>query len=100
MVNVLGKDPHDLGDGEWVRITDVEGMEGINNIEAKVSTINTLSFQLVKVLQKAKDPNEKDQEVDFDTSSFSDYVKGGVALQLKKPEILKHVSKSHHTISS
>ena len=67
--NIQGTNNLNIGDGDYVRFKDVEGMVELNDAK-KDFMIRLEDFQTFKI---------------GDTSQFSDYIKGGVAYQIKKP---------------
>ena len=70
--NIQGTNNLNIGDGDYVKFKDVEGMVELNDPN-KDFMIKLEDYQTFKI---------------GDTSNFSDYIKGGVAYQIKKP-ILK-----------
>ena len=68
--NIQGTNNLKIGDGDFVRFKNVEGMVELND-EKKVFEIKFEDFQSFKI---------------GDTSNFSDYIKGGVVYQVKKPK--------------
>ena len=70
--NIQGTNNLNIGDGDYVKFKDVEGMVELNDPQ-KDFMIKLEDYQTFKI---------------GDTSNFSDYIKGGVAYQIKKP-ILK-----------
>lgn len=71
VVNCTDEESHEFTDGMFVTFSEVQGMTELNNygpVEIKVR--DSYSFSIC------------------DTSNFSDYVKCGVATEVKQPEIL------------
>jgi len=68
--NIQGTNNLKIGDGDFVRFKNVEGMVELNDAK-KVFEIKFEDFQSFKI---------------GDTSNFSDYIKGGVVYQVKKPK--------------
>ena len=62
----------DLGDGDFVKFKNVEGMTELNDREFEIKFEDIQSFEI------------------GDTSKFGDYIKGGIAYQIKKPKIIKY----------
>ena len=63
-----------IGDGDYVRFKDVEGMIELNDEKKdfKISMIDYKSFTI------------------GDTSNFGEYIKGGIVFQVKKPKIKQY----------
>ena len=68
--NIQGTNNLKIGDGDYVRFKNVEGMVELND-EKKVFEIKFEDYQSFKI---------------GDTSNFSDYIKGGVVYQVKNPK--------------
>ena len=67
--NIQGTNNLNIGDGDFVKFKDVEGMVELNDPK-KDFMIKLEDYQTFKI---------------GDTSNFSDYIKGGVVYQIKKP---------------
>lgn len=66
---------HGLEDGDFVTFTEVQGMEELNGCKPrKVSVKGPYTFTI------------------GDTSSFGDYIRGGIFNQIKMPKLLEFVS--------
>jgi len=74
VVACLDETRHGFEDGEVVKFTEVKGMTEVNEKEFPVTVIGPYTFSI------------------GNTSGFSDYVSGGVALQVKKPKVLSFKS--------
>jgi len=74
MVACLDEVRHGFEDGDVVKFEEVDGMTEVNGKEFPVTVIGPYTFSI------------------GDTSGFGDYVKGGVALQVKKPKVLKFLT--------
>jgi len=74
VVACLDEVRHGFEDGDVVKFTEVVGMSEVNEKEFPVSVIGPYTFSI------------------GDTSGFSDYVKGGVATQVKQPKVLSFQS--------
>lgn len=59
---------HDLEDGDVIKISEVQGMTELNGRELPIKVTGPYTLQI--------------QE---DTSSFGDYIKGGHLVQVKRP---------------
>jgi len=70
VVACLDEVRHGFEDGDVVKFTEVVGMAEVNEKEFTVTVIGPYTFSI------------------GDTTGFSDYVKGGVATQVKKPKVL------------
>jgi ubiquitin-activating enzyme E1 len=74
-VTCLDEARHGLEDGDFVTFTEVQGMEELNDCKPrKVSVKGPYTFTI------------------GDTSSFGDYIRGGIFNQVKMPKILEFVS--------
>ena len=73
--NIQGTNNLKIGDGDYVKFRNVEGMTELND-ENKDFQIVFQDFQSFKI---------------GDTSKFSEYKKGGVVYQVKKPKKLQHL---------
>lgn len=71
VVACLDEVRHGFEDGDIVKFDEVDGMTEVNGKEFPVTVKGPYTFSI------------------GDTSSFGDYIKGGVALQVKKPKVLK-----------
>ncbi|KDQ64663.1 hypothetical protein JAAARDRAFT_28301 [Jaapia argillacea MUCL 33604] len=72
LVTTLDESRHGLEDGDFVTFTEVKGMEDLNGCEPrKVTVKGPYTFTI------------------GDTSSFGDYVSGGIFTQVKMPKILE-----------
>ena len=72
--NIQGTNNLNIGDGDYVKFKDVEGMVELNDPN-KDFMIKLEDYQTFKI---------------GDTSNFSDYIKGGVAYQIKKPVLKQY----------
>eukprot|EP01130_Rhizamoeba_saxonica_P006439 TRINITY_DN2563_c0_g4_i1.p1 TRINITY_DN2563_c0_g4~~TRINITY_DN2563_c0_g4_i1.p1 ORF type:complete len:1041 (+),score=296.06 TRINITY_DN2563_c0_g4_i1:205-3327(+) len=68
IITVVENSKHDLEDGDIIRITEVEGLEGINNNEYSVKVLGP--FQL---------------EIDLEITGDTPYIKGGLLIEKKQP---------------
>ena len=73
--NIQGTNNLKIGDGDYVKFRNVEGMTELND-ENKDFQIVFQDFQSFKI---------------GDTSKFSEYKKGGVVYQIKKPKQIQHL---------
>jgi len=71
VVTALDETRHGFEDGDFVKFSDVKGMTEVNDKEFPVKVLGPYTFSI------------------GDTSSFSDYERGGLALQVKKSKELK-----------
>jgi ubiquitin-activating enzyme E1 len=71
---IQGTEKFSLGDGDFVKFKNVEGMTELNdeNKDFEIMVEDTKSFRI------------------GDTSKFGEYTKGGVVYQIKKPKIIKY----------
>ena len=76
IVTTLEEQRHDLEDGSYVIIHEVNGMAEINQKEFKIKLIGPYSFSI------------------GDTSNFSKYESGGIICEVKKPKIVDFVSEN------
>merc|ERR1719495_2035369 len=74
VVACLDETRHGFEDGEVVKFSEVVGMTEVNDKEFPVTVIGPYTFSI------------------GNTAGFSDYAKGGVALQVKKPSVLSFKS--------
>lgn len=74
VVTCLEETRHDFEDGDYVTFSEVQGMTELNGREFKVKVLGPFTFSI------------------GDTSSFSDYVRGGIATQVKKPVVMEFKS--------
>ena len=73
----LDETRHGLEDGDFVTFTEVQGMEELNGCEPrKISVKGPYTFCI------------------GDTSSFGDYVRGGIFTQVKMPKIIEFVGRT------
>ena len=72
--NIQGTNNLNIGDGDFVKFKNVEGMVELND-EKKDFEIRLEDFQTFKI---------------GDTSNFSEYTRGGVAYQIKKPVLKQY----------
>ena len=72
--NIQGTNNLKIGDGDYVKFKNVEGMVELND-EQKTFQIRFEDYQTFKI---------------GDTSNFSDYTKGGVAYQIKNPVLKQY----------
>jgi len=70
VVTCLDEHRHGFETGDFVKFSEVKGMEELNGLEFEVNVTGPYTFSI------------------GDTSAFSDYVSGGVATQVKKPKIV------------
>ena len=69
IVTALDESRHGFEDGDYVTFTEVHGMKELNGCEPrKITVLGPYTFSI------------------GDTSSFSDYVRGGIASQVKMPK--------------
>jgi len=68
VVTALDESRHGLEDGDVVKFSEVKGMVELNGREFKVKVLGPYTFSI------------------DDTTSFSDYERGGVILQVKQPK--------------
>ena len=72
--NIQNTEKLDLGDGDFVKFKNIEGMIELNNKEFKIKEVkDTESFI-----------------IEEDISKFGDYIKGGIVCEIKKPKIIKY----------
>ena len=72
--NIQNTEKLDLGDGDFVKFKNIEGMIELNNKEFKIKEVkDTVSFI-----------------IEEDISKFGDYIKGGIVCEIKKPKIIKY----------
>ena len=71
---IQGTEKFTLGDGDFVKFKNVEGMTELNdeNKDFEIMVEDTKSFRI------------------GDTSKFGEYTKGGIVYQIKKPKIIKY----------
>ena len=75
VVTCLDETRHGMEDGDYVTFTEVKGMTELNGCEPrKIKVLGPYTFSI------------------GDTSSFSDYVSGGIVAQVKMPKTIKFVS--------
>lgn len=74
LVTCLEETRHDFEDGDYVTFSEVQGMTELNGREFKVKVLGPFTFSI------------------GDTSTFSDYVRGGIATQVKKPVVMEFKS--------
>ena len=72
--NIQGTNNLNIGDGDYVRFKDVEGMTELND-EKKDFKIKMIDYKSFKI---------------GDTSSFGEYKNGGIVFQVKKPIIKQY----------
>lgn len=79
LVTVLEETRHNLETGDVVVISELEGMEGLNDQEFNVTVKDSYSF-----------------EINADTRSFNEYRRGGYVNQVKQPTVVsfKRMSES------
>ena len=72
--DIQGTEKLELGDGEFVKFKNVEGMTELNDVNKEFEIIveNQQSFKI------------------GDTSQFGEYTKGGIVYQIKKPKTIKY----------
>ena len=70
--NIQNTEKLDLGDGDFVKFKNVEGMIELNNKVFKIKVEDTQSFK-----------------IEEDISQFGEYIKGGIINEIKKPKIIK-----------
>ena len=75
LVTCIEDERVELQDGQKVTFTEVRGMSELNGVTAMVKNVKKHSFEL-----------------DLDTSSFSPYVGGGIATQVKETKTLDFAS--------
>ncbi len=72
VVTCLDETRHGLEDGDYVTFSEILGMEELNGCEPKkIKVLGPYTFSI------------------GDTTSYSDYVRGGIVTQVKMPKILK-----------
>ncbi|XP_003746538.1 ubiquitin-like modifier-activating enzyme 1 [Galendromus occidentalis] len=71
VVTCLDETRHGFEDGDYVTFNEIQGMAEINGKEFKIKVLGPFTFSI------------------GDTSAFGDYVRGGIATQVKKPAVLK-----------
>uniref|UniRef100_A0A8D8LVH5 E1 ubiquitin-activating enzyme n=1 Tax=Cacopsylla melanoneura TaxID=428564 RepID=A0A8D8LVH5_9HEMI len=72
VVTCLDETRHGFEDGDYVTFSEVQGMTQLNGIEPrKVKVLGPYTFSI------------------GDTSKFDEYVRGGIATQVKQPKVLK-----------
>ncbi|XP_022652731.1 ubiquitin-like modifier-activating enzyme 1 isoform X2 [Varroa destructor] len=74
IVTCLDETRHDFEDGDYVRFSEVQGMTELNGREFKIKVLGAFTFSI------------------GDSSAFSDYTRGGIVTQVKKPVILEFKS--------
>lgn len=75
VVTCLDESRHGYEDGDYVTFTEVQGMTELNNIDPiKIKTLGPYTFSI------------------GDTSSYSDYIRGGIVTKVKMPKSVKFKS--------
>ena len=74
VVTCLDESRHDLQDGDTIIFSEVQGMTELNGTKRKVKVLGSFTFSI------------------GDTRTLSQYVRGGVATQVKIPTTFNFVS--------
>lgn len=81
VVTCLDETRHGMEDGDYVTFSEVQGMVELNGCEPrKIKVLGPYTFSI------------------GDTSTFSDYVRGGVVSQVKVPKTIHFVSSCFYNL--